>query len=61
MRVTDREVGEVIIHRCGSRLGEFACFCGELGKREGLREFLGGTGVNISNKTIIFILPTACH
>jgi hypothetical protein len=41
MRVTDREVGDVIIHQCGRRLGEFACLCGELGKTEGWRGFLG--------------------
>ena len=41
MRVMDRVEGDVVIHRCGNLVGEFEWRGGELGKREGLRDFVG--------------------
>jgi hypothetical protein len=55
MRVTDRGVGDVTIHRCGSLVGEFERRGGELGKREVCVTLWGGTGVVIVNNTMIFI------
>ncbi len=57
----DRGVEDVIIHGCGSLVGEFQCRGRELGRGRVCATLCGGIGVDKFSKTMGFRLPTACH